>query len=189
MKISKSQRNNILFFLFILIMIIPQTRTPLQVLVHKGLAQFAPSVIADEKREILSDYSWILADDSGEQFDFESAKGRVVVLNFWATWCPPCVAEMPSIAQLYASYKDEVLFLLVTDEKDEIIARFKERHGYTFPVFRPLTALPKGLEARSIPKTYVIGKDGSIAINKTGAADWDSDKVQKTLQSLLGQNQ
>uniref|UniRef100_UPI004048F4AF TlpA family protein disulfide reductase n=1 Tax=Gelidibacter sp. TaxID=2018083 RepID=UPI004048F4AF len=185
MKISKSQRNNIFFLVFILIIIIPQTRQPLQVLLHKGLALFSPSLVDTEDRTSITDYNWQLLDETGETFNFEDAKGKVVVINFWATWCPPCIAEMPSLEKLYNAYNEDVVFLFVSDEKHEVISKFKQKHNYQFKVYSALTAYPEVFNVSSIPRTLVIDKNGNIIIDKTGAANWYSDKVIATLEDLL----
>src|SRR5690606_13783925 len=109
MKISKSQRNNIFFLVIILIIFIPQTRQPLQVLLHKGLALFSPSIEDKNERKSITDYNWQLLDETGQAFDFNDVKGKVVVINFWATWCPPCIAEMPSLEKLYNRYHEDVV--------------------------------------------------------------------------------
>ena len=185
MKISKSQRNNIIFLVFILLLLIPQTRQPIQVLLQKGLAMISPSVIKEDKRITLKDYDWQLVDENGKSYNFNNAKEKVVVLNFWATWCPPCIAEMPSMEKLYKDYKDEVVFLFVSNESQDVISKFKQKNDYDFLVYSSVTATPKLLEASSIPRTFVLDPQGHIVIDKTGAADWNSDKVRKLLDDLL----
>ena len=108
-----------------------------------------------------------------------------MVINFWATWCPPCIAEMPSLEKLYNSYNGEVVFLFVSDEKQEVISKFKHKHKYQFEVHSALTAFPKEFDVTSIPRTFVIDKNGNIVIDKTGAANWYSDKVIATIDGLL----
>ncbi|MEO6347112.1 MAG: TlpA disulfide reductase family protein [Aquaticitalea sp.] len=185
MKITKLQRNNLILFVFILILIIPQTRQPLQILLHKGLSMFSPSVIESDKRTTLNSYQWKLVNENGESFDFNEAKGKVVVLNFWATWCPPCIAEMPHLEDLYSDYKDKVLFLLVSSETPEIVAKFKAKHDYDFKVYSSVSEVPKELETTAIPRSFILDKNGTIAIDKTGAANWNSDVVRKLLDDLL----
>lgn len=185
MKISKRQRSNIIFLVIILIMIIPQTRQPLQVLVQKGLAMFSPSVIDEEKRIVLTDYNWQLVDENGLVYTFNDAKGKVVFINFWATWCPPCIAEMPSMEKLYQTYKNDVIFLFVSNENQETISKFKAKNAYEFKVHAAITAHPEQLETTSIPRTFVIDRQGHIVIDKTGAADWNSNRVRTLLDELL----
>jgi thiol-disulfide isomerase/thioredoxin len=185
MRITKKQRNNIIFLILIAIILIPQTRQPLQILLHKGLALFSPSIEEKNEQKLIMDYHWQLQGETGEIFNFNEAKGKVVVINFWATWCPPCIAEMPSLEKLYNSYNGEVVFLFVSDEKQEVISKFKQKHNYEFEVHSALTAFPKEFDVTSIPRTFVIDKNGNIVIDKTGAANWYSDKVIATLEDLL----
>lgn len=185
MKFTRKHRNNLIFLVIIAILIIPQTRQPIQILLHKGLALFSPSVVDKEDRIQLTDYDWKLVDEHGNAFDFNDAKGKVVVVNFWATWCPPCIAEMPSLEKLYHQYKDDVVFLLVSNEDQEVISKFKEKNKYEFLVYSSITKNPEIFNTSSIPRTYVIDKQGTIVIDKSGAADWHSDKVKELINSLL----
>ncbi len=85
MKKPKLNISNIIFLLVVILLIVPQTRQPIQVFLHKGLALFGPSIVDESKRERLTDYNWQLSSNSGEIFDFNQAKGKVIVINFWAT--------------------------------------------------------------------------------------------------------
>lgn len=185
MKITKKQRNNFIFIIIIAVLIIPQTRQPIQILLHKGLALFSPSVVDKDERIQLTNYDWKLVDEEGHSFDFNDTKGKVVLVNFWATWCPPCIAEMPSLERLYTTYKDDVIFLMVSNEEQDVISKFKEKNDYDFLVYSTVTKNPEIFDTASIPRTYVIDKDGTIVIDKSGAADWNSAKVKKLLNSLL----
>lgn len=185
MKISKSQRNNIIFLVIILVMLIPQTRRPIQLMLQKGLAMISPSVVDKEDRVALTDYDWQLVDEHGKAYDFNQAKGKVIFVNFWATWCPPCIAEMPSMEKLYQAYKDDVVFLFVSNEKQEVISKFKKKNSYEFLVHASLSPGPKLFKTSSIPRTFVLDKQGHIVIDKSGAADWNSAKVRKLLDDLI----
>lgn len=166
-------------------MIIPQTRQPIQILLQKGLAKFSPSVVDKEDRVTLTDYNWQLVDEHGLGYDFNQAKGKVIFINFWATWCPPCIAEMPSMEKLYQAYKNDVVFLFVSGESQDVISKFKKKNDYQFTVHSSITTNPKSLETSSIPRTFLIDQQGTIVIDKTGAADWNSKTVRKVLDGLL----
>ncbi|WP_223033185.1 TlpA family protein disulfide reductase [Hanstruepera marina] len=187
MKRPKVKTSNIIFIIVIALLIIPQTRQPIQVFIHSGLALISPSTIDNPDQKAISDYNWKLVDQDGNPFDFNNAKGQVIFVNFWATWCPPCIAEMPSIEALYKDYNDKVLFLLVSNEKPEAIVKFKEKRSFNFKFYNPISAPPSYFETRSIPKTYVIDKSGNIVMDRGGAANWNSDKVRATLDRLISE--
>ena len=180
----KKHWSNILFGIFLVLLLVPQTGKPIKVFVHR-LISFSPSELSEQKREILSDYNWTLVNESGDQVDFNQYKGKVVVLNHWATWCAPCVAEMPSLQELYAAKKDEVAFLFVSNEEMATTAAFKSKQGYTFPVFSNFTSPPELLKSSSIPATFIIDKKGVIRVRKIGAANWNSKKVNSLLHDLI----
>ena len=185
MKLSKSQISNLFFILVIAVLIIPQTRKPIQVFLNKGFALISPSIKSTEKQATLKSYDWKLKDEAENVFDFESTKGKVVFINFWATWCPPCIAEMPSIQALYNDYQDKVVFLFVTNDRYIDINKFLDEHDYTFKTFRPVSPNSSLFEVKSIPRTFLIDKNGKIIIDESGAANWDSDKVRATIDGLL----
>lgn len=187
-KSKKSKIYNLIFIVFIVLLIIPQTRKPIQVVINKGIVLLVkPSVIDHTERKIISNYDWKLRDVSAINFDFNSAKGKVVVINFWATWCPPCIAEMPSMELLYQKYKDnaDVVFLFVSNEDVSVIKKFMSKKEYSFKVYQSLTDYPKEFDVTSIPRTFVIDKKGEIVIDKSGPADWNNESVTNTLDDLL----
>ncbi|AFL79814.1 thiol-disulfide isomerase-like thioredoxin [Aequorivita sublithincola DSM 14238] len=184
MNFLKKHWSNILFFAFIALLIFPQTRMPIQVFVQR-LVSFSPSETAETNRESLKDYNWSLLKLNSEEVSFSQSEGKVTIVNFWATWCPPCVAEMPSFQKLYDSYGDKVDFYFVTSEKAEKIQSFMEKQDYTLPVFRQIFDAPEALHSQALPTTYLISKTGEIIINEEGAADWNSEKMHKLLDELL----
>ncbi len=162
---------------------IPQTSMPIKVLYHE-LLSFSPSEIDEDEQLVLQDYDWnLIAADKA--INLKQSKGKVTLINIWATWCPPCVAEMPSLQSLYDSYGDQVDFYFVTAEEQEIVDRFMKKKGYTIPIYLQRFSPPAQLEERSIPTTFLIGKEGKIVIRKIGAADWNSESTRAIVQELL----
>lgn len=183
---DKSKVKNIIFLAIIVVLIIPQTRKPIQVLLQKGMLLInKPSVESKETSTKLSDYNWHLIDGHNVAYNLQQAKGKVVLINFWATWCPPCIAEMPSLQKLYNDYSDKVEFLFVTSEELNDINPFLEKNNYTFEVYRSVSNYPAIFDVSSIPRTFLIDKEGHIIIDETGATNWNSDTVRSTIDNLL----
>lgn len=184
MKFIKSHWSNLLFIMIILLLIIPNTRTPIQVGVNRLLA-FSPSEVDKAERKEIVSYHWEFYDLDERKRNFKEAEGKVAIVNLWATWCPPCIAEMPSLAALHDSYGDRVEFYFVSQEEPEKLRTFLDKKNYSIPVFRPATLPPPGLDSKRLPTTYLIDKKGEIVIEKSGAADWNSDKVRGLIDELL----
>jgi thiol-disulfide isomerase/thioredoxin len=179
---------DILFWLLLVLLIIPGPRKVIATGVNKVLLLVkTPGMQTEEKQEQLTDfdYGWVLAWDRNEPFYFSNARNEVIFLNFWATWCPPCVAELPEIQSLYEKYGERVLFMLVTNESPEVVKAFMDKHGYQMPVFYVGTQPPKVLEHSSLPTTFIISKGGRIVTRKKGAAKWDSRATEKIFEELL----
>ena len=172
--------------ILILLFLIPQTRKPIQVAANRLFAG-SPKEVAEEERVELNNYSWRLNKLDGTTTNFSEAEGEVIVLNFWATWCPPCVAEMPSFQKLYEEYGDRVAFYFVSQEEETWLKGFLEKKGYTVPVYRSLTRIPEQLVSNSLPTTYVISRTGEIVVDKSGAADWNTQEFREMLEGLLGE--
>src|SRR5690554_6943204 len=183
-KFLKKQWSNIIFGVFVILLIIPQTRMPIQVFVQR-LISFSPSETTEEKRETLQNYHWQLQALDSREINFSQSKGKVVIVNFWATWCPPCVAEMPSFQKLYDEYGNKVDFYFVTSEEPERVQRFLKKHNYSFPVYLQKYEAPAQLQSSVLPTTYVIAKNGEIAISETGVANWYSKKTRDLIDQLL----
>ncbi|MFT5512206.1 MAG: thiol-disulfide isomerase/thioredoxin [Bacteroidia bacterium] len=176
----KKHWSNILFAIILVLLLIPQTGKPINIFVHRLIAS-SPTVKAPEKRIVLDSYDWVLEDESGTSVDFNSFKGKKIMVNFWATWCAPCVAEMPSMQALYDDYKNDVVFLFVTHDDKETVAKFMKSRDLNLPVYRAKTLRPEAFEGNSIPATYFINEKQEIVINKVGSADWNSEKVRELI--------
>lgn len=180
MKFIKKHWSNILLLIFLALMIFPQTRTPIKVFVNRVLS-FAPSTQSEDEQEKLEDYKWQLVSLDGKQVDFSEFKGKKILLNFWATWCPPCIAEMPSMQQLYNDYSEKAVFLFVTNDDRLAVEQFLSKGEYNLPVYQALSTTPTLLQSRSLPTTFLISEEGNIIIKKIGSADWNAEKVRNLL--------
>lgn len=185
---SKFKKSNLVFVVVILLLIIPQTRQFIQIWIHKGVALVNPvNEVSVDKRIKLESYDWQLLKEDKATYNLKQAKGKVVLINFWATWCPPCIAEMPSLQDLYNDYGDKVEFLFITTDNFEVVKAFKAKNNYTFSVYIRRSDYPKELITKSIPRTLIVNKQGDIVIDKSGAVDWNSDNVRAQLDQLLAE--
>tara|TARA_R110001606_G_scaffold225668_1_gene373729 strand:- start:1598 stop:2212 length:615 start_codon:yes stop_codon:yes gene_type:complete len=126
-----------------------------------------------------------LLDKNGKITSLEDLKGRVIFLNYWATWCPPCIAEMPSINKLHEEMGDDVTFVLLSFDKDfEKAIAYDKRKGYNLPIYKQASNLPTALNSSALPTTYVIDKNGNIALTHKGMADYNTTKFKDFLKSL-----
>ncbi|MCA8833228.1 TlpA family protein disulfide reductase [Hymenobacter pini] len=127
----------------------------------------------------------------GQPANLRDLQGKVVLVNLWATWCPPCVAEMPGLQKLYTQVdKRKVAFVMVSlDQNQEKARRFVAHKGYTFPVYFPAAPLPPAFDSEVIPTTIIVGPDGKIAARHEGMADYDTPEFKAALEKLAGPSQ
>src|SRR5690606_8772185 len=112
-----------------------------------------------------------MVDLNGKAVDFESLKGKVVFLNIWATWCPPCIAEMPNIHSLYKKMDpNKVAFVMLSVDEGGMakVKKFVDKKGYTFPVYMPASQFPQEFYSNAIPTTFIISPEGKIVAKQEG---------------------
>ena len=132
-----------------------------------------------------ADYRFSLVDLEGRRHSLEEFRGQVVFLNLWASWCPPCLAEMPNIHRLYRKTGSEVAFVMVSLDRDPTVAsKWIEGKGYTFPVYFPAGPLPAAYDSPTIPTTFIISPDGKIVSQRRGMADYDTEAFRSFLRGL-----
>ena len=187
-KFIKKHWGNILFFGLIIFMLTP-AGLPLRALLIKGVSYVTSRVenleIDKDKQLKLDNFQWQLVSRDGQYVNLADYKGKVVLINNWATWCPPCVAEMPSLVRLYPEYKDKVVFLFVAQDKPEKVQMFLQKNTWDIPVYYMQSNPPAMLQSSTIPATFIIDKNGYIVVKKTGAADWSSGQVHRILDKLV----
>ena len=125
-----------------------------------------------------------LVDLDGNPVDMDSLKGKTIFLNYWATWCKPCLAEMPDMDKAFKELADEdFIFLAASDENIEKIKKFVEKYDYSFTFLHSKTSV-FDLELEALPTTWIINKEGKIIYNEVGARKWDSGAELEKLRKL-----
>ena len=131
-----------------------------------------------------------LQDKSGKSYSLSSLRGKVVLVNFWATWCPPCRAEIPSMETMYKNYSQqgglELLAINVEPEGPGIIDEFSKNYPHSFPVIFDLDArVQNKYGVYKFPETFVINKKGIIVERVIGGIDWAAPDVLSYLNKLM----
>jgi thiol-disulfide isomerase/thioredoxin len=141
--------------------------------------------LEDSATDMPAEYNWMLEDLEGRPVSFSQFKGKTVFLNIWATWCGPCISEMPSIAKLAASPrlkgKDIAFVCVSTDDALDPVRRFLSKRDWTMTIFRA-GDLPPVFATDGIPATFVIAPSGRVVAAEVGASDWDDPLVIEFLE-------
>ncbi|MEB8330169.1 TlpA disulfide reductase family protein [Flavobacteriaceae bacterium KMM 6897] len=150
--------------------------------VRKNINEMETATISAHKN---ADFNLKLIDKEGNTKSLAELKGKVIFMNFWATWCPPCIAEMPSIDKLHKEMGDEVVFVMLSLDKDFQKAKdFDKRKGYDLPIYALGSNLPTMYQSSSIPTTFVIDSKGYLVLEHKGMADYDTAEFKVFLEKL-----
>lgn len=136
--------------------------------------------------ETKADLDFNLINEAGETVSLSEYEGKVIFLNIWATWCPPCIAEMPSIQSLYEEVNgDGVEFVMLSvDEDFQKAIDYRKRKGYEFNIYRVKNGLPQMYHSSAIPTTFVIGATGNLEMTHKGMANYNTNKFKNFLAGL-----
>jgi thiol-disulfide isomerase/thioredoxin len=153
-----------------------------------GLQEVKFHSIDSERDHGPFDYDWTVRTLDGVEVPMEEFRGKVIFLNQWATWCMPCVMEMPSIDKLYRSIDpQEVAFVLVTDEDAEEVRDFLDGKEWDLPIYLVEDEVPEGLASESIPYTTIVNPEGRIRFTHGGSGNYDTDSAREFLRTLTEQ--
>jgi thiol-disulfide isomerase/thioredoxin len=128
-------------------------------------------------------------DRSGKDVSLADFRGKFLLVNLWATWCAPCLEEMPSLERLQAKLGGVTILAVSEDRRGaELVDPFVAKHGLEkLAIYLdPKNEAPRALKVGGLPTSYLIDRDGRILGDLAGAAEWDSDKMVKLLESYLG---
>ena len=131
-----------------------------------------------------------LEDMDGEKHSLESYRGKVVILNFWATWCPPCRREIPSMEALHQAFRDEAFAILAINEwetEDHVFAFMGQLPVEpSFPILLDLDSeVATNFGVKGLPTTLLLDPQGRIVYRAVGGRDFDHPEVKKTIRALL----
>jgi thiol-disulfide isomerase/thioredoxin len=182
----RKHKSNIIFVAFILVMFI-FPKNPLRIFLTDLVGKARTAVESfeldkDEQKQLSGrDLQWQLSTLNGKMTTFGQLQDKPVLLNIWATWCPPCVAELPSLEKLYKDYGDKVHFVFLAEDHPGKVKAFLEKRNLDIPVYFSASQRPFLLKSGSIPTTFILDKNAVIRVKKTGAMDWNSSKIRKLL--------
>ena len=179
---------DVIFVVLIVLFILPATRKDVSAFFIR-LTSFPPSTLElDEQFTVdTKTLDWQLYDLQGNKTSFKALNDKPVFLNIWATWCPPCIAELPSIQELYEDYGDKVNFILISDENPGKVQSFASEHQYNELPFYLSSSVPNSFSTNSIPATFIVSRDGRVLVSKKGAARWNSGTTRDLLDKLINE--
>jgi thiol-disulfide isomerase/thioredoxin len=127
--------------------------------------------------------AFAITDVTGTSIDLSSFKGKKVFVNLWATWCPPCRAEIPSIENLASKVdKEKAAFIMLSlDENFEVAKQFAKAKDLKVPVYYPAEKLPALFNTDGIPATFIFNESGDLVKQNNGAEDYDTEEYIKLL--------
>ncbi len=158
-------------------LITPKIETPHQNETNNELATTTTSNQAD--------FNLTLMDEDGNTLSLADFKGKAIFMNMWATWCPPCIAEMPNINNLYKEMGREVAFVMVSlDDDFETAKAFNSRKGFDLPIYTLQSHRPAMYQSTTVPTTYVISADGQLMMTHKGMANYNTSKFKKFLEEI-----
>ncbi len=144
----------------------------------KGLAKLSPPVQAPE---------FELIDSDGNQHRMSEYLGQVMIVNFWATWCPPCRAEMPSMQSAWELLEPEgiLMFGINVGENEDIIFEFTANYPVEFPLLLDTdSSVIKQWPVRGLPTTFIVDPEGQIVYQAIGGREWDDPALLSMIRSL-----
>ena len=179
----KKHWSNIVFIVLLIIILIPKTRAYFQSWIVIPLIG-SPEIMERNEDSALADYNLVLKDLQGNLVYLNKSKPKPMLINFWATWCSPCIAELPGLVELYNEFGHRVDFYFVSNENKDILQKFLDIKELKIPVFNPASKIPDFYETNAIPTTYLISSEGKVIAKAEGMANWDSDTVKEIIRKL-----
>lgn len=185
--IRKNWSTVIMIAVLILLWVNPDAKAwVMRQMISTGL--FNSKIEEKTKESSLVPPNFSVKNENGEITETSQLRGKVVFINFWASWCPPCRAEFPSVQKLYDRYRsnENMVFLTVNLDDELILGKnYLQKEKFTIPFLVPDSSIPKELYNGSIPATTVLDKTGKIRMHHSGMADYSKDSFYHEIETLL----
>jgi peroxiredoxin len=127
----------------------------------------------------------------GNKVNLSKLKGKIVLVHFWATWCPPCVDELPELDKFWNRYRNNpgvALYSVSVDDTWEAIDTFKKQHPFDLPLYRdPQSKTANKFGTTKFPETYIADREGKVLYHLSQPIDWDTPAVFQNIDALLKQ--
>ncbi|WP_270089257.1 TlpA family protein disulfide reductase [Sphingobacterium sp. SYP-B4668] len=136
----------------------------------------------------LSNSNTVFRNSKGDKIALRNIRNKVIFINMWATWCPPCRKEMPSLNRLYSKLKDnpDIIFIMMdVDGKLKESTDYVKKKGFDLPNYILEGNLPESFQTNSIPTTIIIDKSGKMVTKHMGGVDFDHPEMLPFIQNLL----
>jgi thiol-disulfide isomerase/thioredoxin len=130
-----------------------------------------------------------ILDRAGKKVDLTKEKGHLLIIHFWATWCPPCVEEIPALSKFWDQYRgrsDVVLYAISVDKDWKTIDDFSAKNPNELPIFRdPNAATASRFGTTQYPETYIVNKAGRVIYRIQGGVEWNNAEIKQRIEQLL----
>lgn len=181
---------NIIFWItIILILVNSDAKTwVLRQLTYTGI--FNAQLDKGKPSESLIEHDFNFSQEDGTILSTSSLRGKVVFINFWASWCPPCRAEFPSIEKFYQEFNNhpDIFFLMINEDQDiQKGKKYLEQKNFTVPFHRLRSKVSEDIYSGALPTTIVLDKKGQIRMHHTGFSNYSSKKFIAQIEDLLAE--
>ncbi|PAW95356.1 hypothetical protein CKK33_18370 [Mucilaginibacter sp. MD40] len=152
---------------------------------YKNSLSVFPFKISSVEKDVPS---FILKDKNGKRIKLTELKGKILLINFWATWCAPCREEMPGLDKLYRHFKDDKNVIFITVDMDHNLQKslaFMSSNRLMLPVYVAESRIPADFIGDAIPTTVILDQSGKIVFKQEGGLDFNDENFIKYLKSLI----
>ncbi|MDG2432060.1 MULTISPECIES: TlpA family protein disulfide reductase [Flavobacterium] len=188
LEMIKKNVSTIVFLIFIVVVMFnPDAKSFLiKQLMFTGLFNAEISSVNSSDNTLRNHFDF--KDYEGNVQNTSDLKGKVVFINFWASWCPPCVAEFPSIEKFHSEFKnnDKIVFLMINmDDNIATGKQFLDKKKYSLPIFQAVSKVPKEIYSGSLPTSIILDKKGKIRLRHTGFSNYGGKNFYMQISNLL----